>query len=205
MLASEELLLAHARERRTEDVLREAEALECSLSGAELGPSSLLLRVLVTAYLVHNDVVNATLALRRWAAVGVDEHEESERVALECVARHCGRYAYGEAFRAALRGCCSGRIGGSAVGAADVVGCLTNCLLDCLAARHLHQRRNFHGDAVGVDGHAASLGVAPEELETRLQRVREDELRRMRSEVGRGSSEKRCDMLRCIMQVGKTI
>ncbi|KAH9588829.1 hypothetical protein LSM04_000495 [Trypanosoma melophagium] len=192
MHASEKALLTYACQRRTEDVLR-------------LGPSSLLLRVLVTAYLVQNDVMNATLALRRWAAVGADEQQECERVALERVARHCGRYAYGEAFREALRGCCGGGTSSSTGGAGEVPGSLTEWLLDYLAARHVHQRRNFHGDAVGLDRHAASLGVAPEELEERLRRVREDELQRMRSEVGRDTSEKRCEMLRCIMQVGKAI
>ncbi|KAF5222579.1 hypothetical protein ECC02_004387 [Trypanosoma cruzi] len=197
--AGVESCLASAYERRADAVLRLAEELECGSPSAGQCSSPHFFRALVTAYLVQNDAVNATWALQRWATgpagAGEQEEEGGVRAMLERVARHCGRCAYGEAFREAL-----GAVGG---GTGRDVEHLERWLLDYLAARHVHQRRTFYGESGGMEKLAVGLGVTVADLEARLQRVREDELRHIGREVSGGPCEKTRETLCCMLQVGK--
>ncbi|KEG10126.1 hypothetical protein DQ04_04141030 [Trypanosoma grayi] len=201
MHAGVEPWLADARGRRTEAVLSVAEGLECGPFCAGAGPSPLLYRALVTAYLVQNDVLNATWALRRWAVAkpaGGDEQQDRVRESLERVAQHCGRYAYSEAFREAA----AALLGNAA---AEGVTLLGDCLLDYLAARHTHQRRTFYGEDSRMEKHASELGVTPADLEVRLQRVRDDGLQRIEGDVGDDTNERLREALCCMMEAGRVV
>ncbi|ESL10611.1 hypothetical protein TRSC58_01653 [Trypanosoma rangeli SC58] len=192
--------LAHACERRAESVLCLAEKSECGPLSEKWDELPLFFRILVTAHLVQNDVVNATWAVQRWGRVPARDDQQAGgygRTLLEKVACHCARCAYGEAFREVLRGAGSG--------AGDDVEHLRCWLLDYLAARHVHQRRTFYGESGTMEQLAAGLGVPVADLEARLQRVREDELRRIECESSDGSWEQMRETLCCMVQAGKAV
>lgn len=191
--------LVSARERRAEAVVRLAEEFECGSPCVRAELSPLFFRALVTAHLVQNDTVRATWALRRWAAVlaGGDEPQDRVRASLERTAHHCGRHAYGEAFREAA--------GASGGGGGEDAALLECWALDHLAARHVHQRQTFYGDAGGLDRVAAELGVTSADLELRLRRVREDELRRLECAAEDSPGERARAMVRCMMLAGQAM
>ncbi|RNF19173.1 uncharacterized protein Tco025E_04306 [Trypanosoma conorhini] len=199
--AAVESCLAHACERRAEAVLCLAEEAECGPLRQRWDELPLFFRILVTAYLVRNDVVNATWAVRRWERLPAHGDRQAEGYGcalLGRVARLCGRCAYGEAFREVL-----GAVGGGAEGCG--VEHLRCWLLDYLAARHVHQRRTFYGDSGALVQLAAGLGVPASELEARLQRVRGDELRHIECGLSDGPCEQTRETLCCMVRAGKAV